>query len=652
MERKKLPRLNFRPLLFAACALVFGIILYDNLHRHAFSYSAWALWAIIFLLSLSPFEKKRMLCVVFGFAICSLVGFGCMANYTINYESGFAGGDAVLSGTVTSFSGKDGYSIVVLDDISIDGSPLHGKCTVTLSTEDLRTGDIILLNGTIEHLSAEAETAGRYYFASNIRYSAHKCTFQKIGEAKNPFLAFNRTIYDCLHEHMQKDEADIAYALLTGSSGGMDGDLMNAIRQSGIAHVFAVSGLHIGIVFGAVSFCLKKCGKWKFIPAALVAIGFSALCGFTVSSLRAVIMCTVFGLQRMLGRKTDFLQSIGLSAICVLLLFPAQWFAVGFQLSFGACMGLALFSGSLQRLLCGFPKLIREYLSATLAVQLFTFPVFIESFGYFSVWGTLLNLIVVPCMPVFFLCVLIFTLGSILLPFAATILLSVPSGLIALFLYLFQIADFSFVLTGFSLGAGAIIWLIACILLSERVRFSVKTKGVMAIGCALLFSVSMVSQNMVFVGCRITCYVGNSGSAAIVQTMEDNVLIMSGDISLRDCESFLGHAYGGALTAVIIVSEEEAAINRAAFLDAQEYRLQEKTTSGLQRKEVLFGDRFSYGALQFSYVNAHKLIMTTQNIAVEFDFESGETIGCDLLIDGTSARLQYYLKDGMIYTFS
>lgn len=652
MREKRLPRLNFRPLLFAACALIFGIIFYEDLYRGTISYAEWAVWAILFLLAAAPFDLRRFAFVFIGFLMFALLGAGCMAGYTKRYVSGSAGGNCSVSGTIVSLSVYEGYSVVMLDDIAVDGGNTGGMCRVTLPSDSLRTGDIVLFRGELEHVAVKTDAVNRSYFSSDVRYTAHADQFETTGQSKNIFLMLNRAIYDCLHENLSKDEADIAYALLTGSSEGVDSDLMGAIRTSGIAHVFAVSGLHIGIIFAAVALCCSKLGKWKYLPAVLIAIGFSALCGFSVSSVRAVIMCSVLGLQRVFGRKADFLQSISLAAIIVLILFPAQWYSAGFRLSFGACMGLALFSGSIGRLLRFLPVGFGGYLAATLSVQAVTFPCLLESFGYVSVWGTLLNLIVVPCMPVFYLCVLVFTMLSLVLPFAAPVLLAVPSGLLSLFLYLFQTTDFSLVLTGFSLGAGAAVWLIACILLSERVRLSVKARSAVAAGCALLFTCCVVLQNMMFVGCKITSYAGYGGSAVLLQTNSENVLLVSGDVSIRDCESFLARTYGGELTAVVIVGTDRSAVNCAAFLPAGECRLKDEQVTGLKQTEVLFGSEFSYGDLRFRYENAHKIVLSTQGIVVEFDFEGGETIGGDLYINGLDSQVRYYLMDGVIYALT
>jgi len=649
MNEKRLPRINFRPFLFAACSFALGISLYGSLRFQTFSWSDLVLGGFLLYLALGPFDKKRILCV--SLCVVTFIGFGvgCATVSAKCYFSGPESGSYAVSGTVVSLSVHSDYSVAVLSDVSLNGEPVGGKVRVTLPSDGIRTGDRLLFDASVERVSQVKSSYERNYFASDVRYLARTTAYRKVGESFNPFLQLNRAIYNTLHDNMPQDEADVAYALLTGNSGGMDGDLMDAIRKGGIAHVFAVSGLHIGIVYAAVSFCFGKwLKKWKFIPALAVAVCFSALCGFTVSSVRAVLMCAVLGSTRAFGRKSDFLQSIGFAALAVLLFFPAQWYSVGFRLSFGACLGLALFAGTIQRGLSKLPKALSGYLAATLSVQLFTFPVLIESFGYCSVWGTLLNLIVVPVMPIFFLCVLVFTFAAVIIPPLAAGLLLVPSGLISLFLYLFQAVDFSLVLTGFSIGAGVTVWIAGCVFLSERVRMKTVFRAVSALSFALVFTLCVVVQNVVFVGCKIV----STDNAILIRTQTEAVLVLDGEIPLRQCNDFLSRTYGGELTSVVVASENGiAALNRAAFLDANEIRLKEEQETGLRETQVKFGDRFSYGSLQFRYESAHKITVTVQGAVIEIDFEGKESLGGDLFLDG-SAELQYFIQDGMIYAIS
>ena len=97
-------------------------------------------------------------------------------------------------------------------------------------------------------------------------------------------------------DNLDKDTAAICYAMLIGDTKGVDDATLDSFRFGGVAHIFAVSGLHIGLVYGVIAFAMKKLRANKFLSAAIciaVILLYSAVCGFTLSSVRAVIMCAV-----------------------------------------------------------------------------------------------------------------------------------------------------------------------------------------------------------------------------------------------------------------------------------------------------------------------------------------------------------------------
>ena len=357
-------------------------------------------------------------------------------------------------------------------------------------------------------------------------------------------------------------------------------------------------------------------------------------------------MCGVFGASKAFGRKSDGLETLAFAAVVVLLLFPAQWYAAGFRLSFGACLGLALISGSLMRAFqkLHLPRVASGCLAPTIAAQLTTAPILLANFGYLSVWSTLLNLILVPLVPVFFLCTLVSAALSLLLPFAAGVLLAFPEGLFALLILILSFSDWTLVLSGFVLGTGGVLFLFFCAFLSPRLRMRRLVRaGVAAVGCALLALV-LVSNNVVFSGCRLTAYEEGESAAVLIETRTEHILVVDGDISLDECEDFLSRTYGGELTAVIAL--EEAALNTAVFLDAEEVRLKEPVSLGLHRTEVVFGQSFSYGELSFFFTE-EGILLSCEGVVTEIA-PDGEAGKADFFLGKGSGGLKFFIEDGII----
>ncbi len=182
---------------------------------------------------------------------------------------------------------------------------------MTVSSESVRAGDQLSFEASVTRggLPRSGNSYEENLFIKDIRYFATLTEegFTVTGRG-NALLAFNAAVYEVLHAHLSKTQADTAYALLTGNAGG-------------VAHIFAVSGLHIGILYAALSFAFKKLKKYRVLPALAAVILYAAFCGFSVSSVRAVIMCAVLGIYNALGRKYDFLGAIAFASSAVLFIW-------------------------------------------------------------------------------------------------------------------------------------------------------------------------------------------------------------------------------------------------------------------------------------------------------------------------------------------
>lgn len=659
MERdtkEKRPRINFRPALFCALSLAFGIFLYGKIRFGGLSFSDFAFVLLFFGFALFPLSKRRALALFVCLAVFAGAGaLGAFLSFR-PYASVMPDGEYRLSGTAVSVSVKRGYSVVILSDLYFDGERQGGSCRVIVEGEvlpaDLLTIDAAVTGERLEGFAEDPYVRSNY--AQGIRYYARARSAEKTGRSSNPFLRLNAALYSLFHEHMEKDEADLAYALLTGNSGSLDEGVSEAVRRGGIAHIFAVSGLHIGALYAAVYFLFRRLGKYRFLPALFAALCYSALCNFTVSSVRAVVMCGVLSANRAFGRKHDFLSALSFAALAILLFRPSQWYSAGMRLSFGACLGLALFADPLVRLFSRLrlPRPLAGYLAADLAVQLFTLPILLDSFGYFSVWGLLLNPLIIPLMPVLFPVILVLSLLALIVPPAAGVLLLLPEGAFTLLLLFVTTADLSFVVTGFALGAGSLVYLVACVALSGRFRLSVRGKCVAAAVLAVLFGAVVALENVVPSGVRIDVYTDREdASAALVRTPHESVLLIDGEMSLEDCRTFLSRTYGGTLDLVVVLAEDEVSgFNTAVFLGARAIRLRDEAETGLGSEETLFGEAFSCGGLSFRYATREKMLLFAEGTVVEFDFGGKSAFSPDLFVDGARSGLKYFLKDGILYS--
>lgn len=160
-------------------------------------------------------------------------------------------------------------------------------------------------------------------------------------------------IAERIRAHLPAREAGFAVALITGERSGLDKDMREALQLSGLAHILAISGLHMSLVAGGVFWLVRALlALWPMLAlnypvkkfaalSALAAAGFYLLIsGQAIATQRAFIMLSVMFLAVLLGRSAISMRNLAIAAIIVLLIAPQAVLTPSFQMSFLAVMGL------------------------------------------------------------------------------------------------------------------------------------------------------------------------------------------------------------------------------------------------------------------------------------------------------------------------
>ncbi len=200
-------------------------------------------------------------------------------------------------------------------------------------------------------------------------------------------------------------EQNIALALILGVKDGLTDEIKNAYSASGAMHVLAVSGLHVGIVYGIVLLLLgrmqsSKSGRWILAVTALVILwGYAAITGFSPSVLRAVTMFSFIAVAKASGRTTNIYNTLSASAFVLLLFDPYLIMSVGFQLSYLAVLGIVYVQPKIYNLIISKNYVLDKVwaiTSVSIAAQLATFSLGILYFHQFPTFFLLSNLVVIP----------------------------------------------------------------------------------------------------------------------------------------------------------------------------------------------------------------------------------------------------------------
>ena len=515
---------HFRPALFFAVFLMLGI-LFAYL-RGVENVSAWWILAVV-----CPVGLVAALCGDFYTAckrvawigLAFLVGSVAFGWQLASFESATAyDGEYAVQGRVWEMERGETLSKIVLTDLAVNGENEDGKMTVYL---ERTVADALCYADEVRfcaYVQTTANVKDGYGFraekiADGVRFTANGVSdFTVTGNRFSVGAFLRQKISETVRAGMDETPAALTLAVLLGDTSGIDEGLLENVRKGGIAHVFAVSGLHIGSLFAFCLLLLKKSPLPKaarFLIVAAVLFLYGSVCGFSASVIRAVVTCLILYACRLLGWKLDGLESLAAACIAVLLLFPSLLFGVGFQLSFLSCLGIALLGKRLASALLFAVDgvgawLAKKYLkkeaenraydplsadvpppslgkqmktaivgtvSVGLSAQLATTPVLLNSFGYVSFIGTFLNMLFVPlvsaCFGVLLVCVLAACLFS---PLGGAILFA-PNVVVSALILPFQTTELAGALVGCSVSAETLIaYFTLLFVLSDKINL---TKG-------------------------------------------------------------------------------------------------------------------------------------------------------------------------------
>ena len=188
-------------------------------------------------------------------------------------------------------------------------------------------------------------------------------------------------------------------AMLLGHREHLPDALRMLYRDTGAAHVLALSGLHLSIVFGLLECFMVRLitGGWRYAMGILTLMlvwGYALLTGFPVSLCRAAVMVSVYLVAQMRLSGTDGWHSLSLAALLLLWLAPTSLCDIGFQLSFSAIVGILVFYRPLRHVFAPTSRPLMWLLSGwcvSLAAQMGTMPILLLWFHRMAWLGLLLS---------------------------------------------------------------------------------------------------------------------------------------------------------------------------------------------------------------------------------------------------------------------
>lgn len=279
-------------------------------------------------------------------------------------------------------------------------------------------GSVVCAEGTIDVFSSarcpgEFDPA-RYYWTQGITFCLKSARLLSVSKSHTPFRAMlfrvRQYARELLYAYVPERAAGVLCAMLLGDKTSLDDEVRSLYSQSGIAHILAISGLHISLLGAALYRTLRRMGlplRASMAVCCAFLISYGMMTGMSASTLRASVMFAI-GLNAERVRRTyDLKTALAVSMVLQLLQNPRLAVTAAFQLSFGAVAGIAWLAPALLKVFTDMlswkrnrlPKTLRAVLSC-LAVSLTTLPILLAHQYEYAAYGLIFNLLVLPSVSV------------------------------------------------------------------------------------------------------------------------------------------------------------------------------------------------------------------------------------------------------------
>jgi len=374
-----------------------------------------------------------------------------------------------------------------------------------------------------------------------------------------------RSLRSFMSQTLHPRQAAVFRALILGETQDVDHDLRDLFTKTGLGHILAVSGLHVGLIALAVFFCIQRALSLSYrlalrldiqksaaLVTCAVVVGYAVLAGFQVSSQRAMVMVLAYLFSIVLGREKEIWSSFSLAALAVLAIDPHALFSLSFHLSFGAVIGLLLLASPIQQAIgkgvqrlgggmeeSGLIRYIVGAAAATFSATLFLTPLIAFYFHRISIVSLPANIMVLPILGIWILPLglLSAVMTMVSAPLASLFLLAGSWGLDMVLMIMEFWANFSFAelwVIRPNLFEMAILYgILICILQLKRVN---RAKICLALLVAILAgdAIYWIEKTQFNSHLKVTFFDVGAGHAALVQFPGRERMLIDGGGSVRE----------------------------------------------------------------------------------------------------------------------
>lgn len=428
--RQKSKLFNYRPLVLILLALISGILFACFIIKQlviVICITAICLAILIFYSVLHKTFKYAIIFVV-AFAVGFLL-FEIYASKQKPVHHDYTGCE--VTGTVFSRKIYDKYTRILAEDLQVDGTKLDYNIQIFY----YNTGDvgytpievgqrIVCVVDSWENIEHFFDSSGKpitFYTNNSIKVVVGSYNVDVLDYTPNTRTKILNHIRDLMGNALSNQNADMIYSAMFGDKSDLNADLYTAYRGSGVAHLLAVSGLHVGLVVAVLTWIVKKLHANSIVSIILIGtflLFYCYLCDFTYSVVRASVMALVLAGASLLFSEPDMISSMSCAGIVVLLAFPQALFEISALLSFGCVLGIAMLYAPIHSLFAKlkFPEWLGSSIAMSLSTQIAIWGEMSRNFSMLGFSGIGANLVVLPMFSVLFSYTFVIIMLSLVLP--------------------------------------------------------------------------------------------------------------------------------------------------------------------------------------------------------------------------------------------
>lgn len=410
---------NFAPLLWPGIFWILGLILAKYLHFDAIILFSF----ILVLLALAlVFRNYRTPIILLLVIFCSILNFTIKSSLAPNHLALILAKQKqiiqpVVGKIVTEVKQKDDKYFAEVELQTIDEKAVIGKFRLYTKQKDLQYGDLISLVVNLSRISEVSNPGGfdlqEYFQAKDIYAFGFAQTQAEIIQQKPSPLQLliikSRQFIRHRIDSRFPNYSGFIKAIVIADRSDLDYE-RTLLSNAGLSHLLAVSGLHVAIIalilYSLLNTLLPN-RIFSRLATIIILLLYAAICEFSPSVSRAVIMISIFLCSKLFCRKTDIINTLMISLLLITAFRPAQFFTIGFQMSFIAVLTLVLFIPKIP-LFALRPKipLYNKFIAlcngvilimlSSFVLSLFLAPLTIFYFYQFNLNGILANIVGIP----------------------------------------------------------------------------------------------------------------------------------------------------------------------------------------------------------------------------------------------------------------